>query len=447
MRHAPRVSSRGFTLVELMVSLVAGLIVTIAVVGLAKVATTSFFESARISAVESGVRVASERLRQDLTRAGYMSTGNIRLARDGASGVPFGHKIGLATPTATTGSRYAGLDDLQGIQIIVGGSGTFAITGAGSAGVSNLATNNGLNPDALVLSGNFTTDDSYQGQLVDSGGVQRIELKGDGDSAVRRLIGMATAVNPNALVNLQSAYTPVPGRSYAARIVDGRGCQHYVLIESVSLLGPGQAAVNLVNPAGGFAVPRPGSGNCGANPLEPVTINPVQRVRWYIGANTDAALATDPAIEPNLNKFNLYREFLDAADPPAPIAETRQIIAEYAIDLKFGITVANATNVPTTFDMDSDPGGGAGPLEQWTRRASLSIAGEPGPQRVRSVRFRIATRASLPDRNNSIAVPPGPPYIVRYCINAETNASCTRMARVRTIVSEVALINQLGMTY
>src|SRR5205823_2689367 len=62
-------SDQGFTLVELMVSLVAGLIVTIAVVGLARAATTTFFEAARIASVESTVRNASERLRQDLARS------------------------------------------------------------------------------------------------------------------------------------------------------------------------------------------------------------------------------------------------------------------------------------------------------------------------------------------------------------------------------------------
>ena len=95
-----RTQARGFTLVELMVSLVAGLIVTIAVVGLARAATTTFFEAARISTVEANVRTAAERLRQDLSRASYMSTGNIKLAVDQAPGVPLAHRIGIPVRTS-----------------------------------------------------------------------------------------------------------------------------------------------------------------------------------------------------------------------------------------------------------------------------------------------------------------------------------------------------------
>ena len=154
MKHR-RSKVRAFTLVELMVSLVAGLIVTIAVVGLARAATTTFFEAARIASVESTVRTASERLRQDLARAGYMSTGNIKLARDGAPGVPLAHRIALRDPAAATGSRYATLNDLQGVRIVVGGSGSFTAafdaTNAGTAGPNSLSSNNGLNPDAAIF--------------------------------------------------------------------------------------------------------------------------------------------------------------------------------------------------------------------------------------------------------------------------------------------------------
>src|SRR4051794_40602009 len=194
MNRPRKNNRRGFTLVELMVTLVAGLIVTIAVVGLARAATTTFFEAARIASVESTVRTASERLRQDLARSAYMSTGNIRLARDGVPGLPRSQRIALYNPVATTASRYTALDDLQGIHIIVGGSGNSPITGAGSAGTNNLSAKNLLNPDAVILAGNYTTDDAYTGTLKPSGsacGGQTVELNSAGDSAVRRLLGGA----------------------------------------------------------------------------------------------------------------------------------------------------------------------------------------------------------------------------------------------------------------
>ena len=76
LRHPAR--QGGYTLVELMVALVAGLSVAMAVVGVSKEATNTFHEEARVSArARMGLRVAMERLRMDLQRAAFMSTGNI----------------------------------------------------------------------------------------------------------------------------------------------------------------------------------------------------------------------------------------------------------------------------------------------------------------------------------------------------------------------------------
>jgi prepilin-type N-terminal cleavage/methylation domain-containing protein len=218
-RNASRAARRGFTLVELMVSLVAGLIVTIAVVGLARTATTTFYEEARLSAVEASARNASERLRQDLTRVAFMSTGNIKLARNDSPTVPFGQKISHL-PGAATPSRYGALtNDLQGIRVLVGGS------TATAQGPNNLSTVNGLNPDAIELTGNYTTDDSYRGRMVGSNTVVLTATYPDGtlgDPAVARLLSGA---NPDR--SLRNAFTPgaptgvVP--PFLARVVDPRG--------------------------------------------------------------------------------------------------------------------------------------------------------------------------------------------------------------------------------
>ncbi len=446
MKHSRR-RGRGFTLVELMVSLAAGLIVTIAVVGLARAATTTFFEAARISTVESTVRTAAERFRQDLARAGYMSTGNVRLARDGVSGVPMAHKIAVINPSVVGGpggSRYAGLDNLQGIQIIRGGSGTASplVPGAGAAGTNNLSLNNGLDPDAVILGGNYTTDDSYQGTFYNSAGScgsQNVVLNIAADAAVRRLISST----PVPLASVQAAFTPVPSHPFAARVVDARGCQHFVVVCGVTA-NLTSATVSFAPADGGGPAVIDGAGtNCGAKDGEPVTINPVQRVRWYIGPNVVGAL--DPAlnVEPPANKFNMYREFIDADSPPKPVPEMRQVVAEYAIDLKLGLSVVKSDGTLQVFDMD-DPTTG---IADYAQTASTTSIGFPGPQRIRSVRFRIGTRTAVPDRNTNLVVPPGAPYITRYCVTNTPAAACKSFTRVRTIISEAALMNQLGMTY
>lgn len=466
-----RSNRRAFTLVELMVSLVAGLIIAMAVVGLAKATTNTFHEEARMSVVESSVRLGAERLRADLSRAGFMSTGNIVLARDSNTTGTVPAQMRVATDQSVappSGSRYNTTDDLAALRIYVNGSGSAsgAFLGglSGSQGPLNLGTTNNLNPDGLVLTGNFSTSDLYQGTLYDntvpnSCGAQSIVLKQNADAATRRLLNQA-----NPLIALQSAFQPVAGRQFLARIVDGRGCEHYAVVCNVSMEttncsgGDLCAAIHLATPTKG-GTPRlpvlpadPPAGSsipkmiCGANIGEPVSINPVQRIRYYIGPNTDPLTALDTAGAENAaNKFNVIRDQLDAADPPVPVPQTSQVVAEFAVDLKFGITVNDVIppNVKV-FDMDTDTGGGN--IETWTQRPSLPTAnGGPGPQRVRSVRFRLATRSAIPDRRGDLRILPSPsPYMVRYCTDPP---ACVRYARVRTVVSEVTLTNQLGMTY
>lgn len=427
---------RGFTLVELMVSLVAGLIVTIAVVGLAKTATATFYEQARLSTTEGAVRTASERLRQDLSRASFMSTGNIFLARNDSSSVPFGQKISHR-PGAVTPSRYSSLNDLQGIRINVGGS----------AAATPISVAHGLNPDSIELTGNFTTDDSYRGKIQGS----VITLNALSDIAVARLIA-----GPNPSAGLYNAFAPgtIPPATippHMARVVDARGCQHFVVISTLTATATG-ASITLAPPTGGGSpvlTPAEDGSTCGASDQEEVTISPLQRVRWYL-AQTSTTLAPDPAVEPIQRKYDLYREILDATGAPIPAPGGPQVVAEYAVDLKFGISVDDPGPglVPPanhrTFDMDTD----GVLITQWTRQASLTTVGQPGPQRVRSVRFRIATRAALNDRENDLKLfPLLPQYISRYCTDGPVGASCTKWARVRTIMSEVTLMNQLGMGY
>ncbi len=443
--------ARGFTLVELMVSLVAGLIVTIAVVGLARTATTTFYEEARLSAVEGSVRSASERLRQDLARVSYMSTGNLHLAGSDATpppglAVPYGQRI--AHVSGGNPSRYGAItDSLQGIKILPGGSKTATNT------PNALATLNVLNPDEIVLTGNFTTDDAYRGKMVGNTIEVRVvdkDLVTPSDPAVARLIAGPDA--DKAVRNAFAPGAPPTGAIYPAlaRVVDIRGCSHFVVLSAVTGTAVGAiftfAPVTATDGFPPILTPGQDGGGCGANPDEEVMINPVQIVHWYIGP-TSVALRPDPLVDDYLNKFDLYREFRDANDAVIPSPGGPQVVAEYAVDLKFGITVDDGDTTLTPpanrriFDMDVATD--VANITAWTKPSSLSTAAQPGPQRVRSVRYRLATRAPLADRDAPLPSAVGAPYLVRYC----TEATCKHLARVRTIMSEVALTNQARMTY
>lgn len=426
MRRARLHARRGFTLVELMVSLVAGLIIAIAVVGLAKTATTTFYEQARLASTEQSARAASERLRADLLRVGFMATGNVKLANRQVGRSPQGHWV---APQSLTGA----LQDLAGIRIEPGASQPLA------EGANNLSTRNNVSPDAITILGNMTTDDSYRGVWRGScGGGARIELNADADGAVRRLL---SAANPNQAI--QNAFVPVAGSQFLARVVDALGCQHFVVVASASAAGT-KAEVCVTDTPGILTPPQ---NNCGAREGYELVINPVQKVRWYVGANVDPVLAPDPAVEDPTGKFNIYRQMLDVADAPAGPPE---VVAEYAIDLKFGIVVddpaaASPADRLQVFDFYT---GKDAQIALWTQRARDTNPGLPGPQRVRSVRYRVATRAALPDRAGPLFITTATsPYQPRYCVENQSLATCKRLARVRSISSEVALINQAGMSY
>lgn len=453
MKRALR-RSRGFTLVELMVSLVAGVLVSLAVIGLARSATNSFHEQARVAGTEAALRNAAERLRSDLTRAGFLSTPNIQLDPRVAVQGPGAPQPGkpLLAPGTT-------IQDLQSIRIGVG------VSKALTQGPNNLANLNNLNPDDIIISGDFTTDAQYAGRLTMNGtttGGMRIELDPakTQDANLPQLLGIAGTEN----TNVGKAFRPGAVNNYV-RVVDSLMKYHFAVAGAAGYgaCSPGPCAFIDLVPAGPACPPAGATGllcssvsNGFANEGQIATIAPVQRVRYFLSKNTDPRIDADPALGeptgPTSQKFNLYRQTLDTTG--APIPGPAEIIAEYAVDLKFGITVQDPSNnnALTIVDVDNDVGpplkgppvaGPAANAVGVTHDAStVDITNgarfAPGPQNVKSVRFRLALRTPIADRRYTLASPGGSKYIYRYCVNA----GCTNFARVRSITTEVAMTNQ-----
>ena len=422
---------RGFTLVELMISLVMGLIVALAAVALARTATTTFYEQARISGVEANVRSASERLRSDLSRVAYMSTPNIqwdeKLARTpGSVGGPY---------------RIPALQNLQGLRIAP------ADPAVRSHALTTHARNN-LTPHEIHIAGNLTSDDVYRGQFIASAGglgcgSAQIRLSADADPAVRRLFNGATA-NAQQVQMTQLVFMPgeqmtpsVAGQQYAVQVMDMRGCFHYLTVCGV--LTSGQLNSVVLNLAGGILTTAETQGDvCGARVMEEVAIAPIQRVRWSLGLENDPR-RVDTVVEGTgaPNKFNLYRQIM-AADGVTTIGQP-ELIAEYGVDLKLALLVNSAPAAPaqpvfTNIGFEENDG----MFAQWAGPATTSTQ-LMGPHRIRSVRYRLAFRTSLPDRRADLPMPGGPPYMSRYCMGGDP---CTDWARVRTVISEVVLFNQ-----
>jgi type II secretory pathway pseudopilin PulG len=461
-----RSRARGFTLVELMVSLVAGLMVSLAVVGLARSSTNTFHEQARIAGVEASLRVASERLRADLTRAGFLSTPNIQLDPRIAHQQNFLPFIPPAAPA---------LQDLQSIRIGV------AVSQGGTLGPNNLATmpQNNLAPDDIIIGGDFTTDAEFHMNFNPSVAPPRFSfdyVPGPPQTSLSQdpnLYPFLKQPNPaiGGFENTQMLNAFMPGGiSNFVRIKDPCGWLHFGRVVAAGYTGTtGYVDIDSAGspspPGWGLVTPQNASNSSCANASSAPTsfdfeVAPVQRVRWYLGPNTNPATEADQTLAegnvllPATQKFNLYRQMLDVTGA-ANAALLPEVVAEYAIDMKFGITVQDPGNQAlTVIDLDNDLGASGVPLKGPTTQA-VSPTGIThdastltntngtkyntlGPQNVKSIRFRLAVRAPIADRRVGLPIVSQPGYKTRYCVNP----GCTQWARVRTIVSEVALVNQ-----
>jgi hypothetical protein len=302
------------------------------------------------------------------------------------------------------------------------------------------------------VSGNLTSDDVYRGMFIadssgcgGTGGV-RIRLNGAADPAVRRMFnGETTAAGRQQMTQVvfmpgEQMNPAVTGKSYAVQVMDMRGCFQYLTIcavaqsteagtDTVELELKGDAARGILSPVDLLG------DVCGGNLMEEVAVAPIQRVRWYVGVETNALRNDpDPVMDGPLastRKFNLYRQLLESDGDPAHPIGPPEVIAEYAIDLAVGIFVMS-----TTGEVSLDLGHVDNDFDTWASRTAIYNPGN-GPQRIRSVRYRMAFRAPFPDRRADLPVSAGPPYIARYAMGGGD------YARVRTVMSEVVMLNQM----
>jgi type II secretory pathway pseudopilin PulG len=454
MRSPGRAGARGFTLIELTVALLAGLIVAIGVVGLSRDATHTFHEEMRSSGAEATLRTAVDRLRSDLQRAGYMSTGNIVL--DPTIAKPPGGLNLFNVPTP--GPLATGLARLASIYRKAGGSATNA----------PLSSSNGINPDLIQIGGNMTSADQFDVQLVTqapnaTSNCTQILLSGTSPAMYRVLASGAAAAQ-----ELRNMFQPTPATDtsqFIVRLVDNTGRSQYLLTCAEA------SAAGFLNPAAGATPPSGPYLDIDTKTTAIVTsrmtqnnggitgfgigslVNPVQIVQWELTsavATTDPEPAQDQSIlagqpltptTPDPNKYDLMRTYVNAQG--ALIPSTSEIVAEYAVDLDFAFSVDTSVlsltpNVITYgFEdaADNDP---------WAKDVNLAgVTAVQGPQRIRAVRARVVTRTAQPDRSVNIGLTNygTQAFMYRYQIDA------TDWARARTIVTQVSLPNQTRNFY
>jgi hypothetical protein len=325
-----------------------------------------------------------------------------------------------------------GLSDLAAIQIEQGGS--VVRHGADHA----LTTANGLDPDAIIIGGAFGTTEHFAVQaMYPAGGGWTIVLQNDGAIVRTQLAGAAIA--------------DVFRVGRFLRLVDPEGRQVFGAITGVGNNGTNWE----VSVDGTPAVPvRDTQITCGCQlPCVGSLVNPVSRVLYDLrtidtgvytqyaglyGTATHAAAAQHRGMaEPP--RTELVRVELDADG--AEIPATLEVVAEYAVDLKFGLTegqipLANQPPVVVRYPI--------GDANVYTIGSSNSTGGTP--ERIRAVQVRLTTRVARGDRDRAIPNPgtPATDGIFRFNLGGPVlpqERQRERFARTRTAITEVELAN------
>ncbi len=386
--------ARGFTLVELMVALSGGLFLSVIVFTLARDTSRFYQRESRIASATLGGIVGFERLKRDIARAGYLSTPNVK-SDPFVCGRPDG-----AWPTML--ARLASL----------------RIDADASPAADNAdITANDVTPDNITLMGSFAATDEFP--VTVTGNQMVIEDEASGAMARLGYLGLTDVTAQTAL--LQSVF----GEGRGVRFLDkSSGRSYFGVIASVTG-GPSPLITltsSLLGGAAGCPLPGHVSGSVSVinfvqyriEQLAPDTGGPFAPL--FAASRGDA---TPPGED---TRTELVREELDVDGQP--IAGTLELVAEYAVDLDFevGAVVSGSINQ-------------LGPAD-WGAIFPADPNATGAAQRVRTVRTRLSVRSREADRQTAIA---GGLYRFRLGEN--------QYARVRTFQADIALPNQLRVTW
>jgi len=421
-----RSRNAGFTLIEIVVALSAGILVSMAAFSMSKSATTFFQHEARISSAQLALTLGMNRLTADLQRASFLATANAKV-----------------DPMVCRQAGWtAGLTSFAGLTILP----------QAAASTQNAA--NGVLPDQVIIGGSLNTAESFTVQcvLTGTGGAPSLQLQ--------------TAVFDNAMARIQAslgtgetllsklALIFAPGR-YVNLFDPATGFHVYGVIGTSPAMANGAAVVQLATtitlpkkPASPCGILDPSSGpQCGTG----LMVSVVSRVLYDIRSLTTVTTGNygllvapiTPALTGDAGRTELVRVELDAAGVEVP--STLELVSEYAVDMRFGITVStkivgdNYNPTVITYGInDANVYTFAGDVA-----GSTSTTG-PAPQLIRSVQVRLATRTRAPDRNTDL--PTGADGRRLHYAIFNPNVVKPAFARVRTSYANVALPNQGGFS-
>jgi hypothetical protein len=379
------------------------------------------------------------RLTGDIQRAAFLSTPNITADQ---------------TICSTTKNTWpAGLSLLAGINIAPSAQST----------PQSAAQLPAMTPDQIIIGGSMDTTESWQVQSITqgAGSAPLITFRGPTtDPATMRTIASLNATTET----LQGKITPIfYPTTTPPSLTSGRFAHLYLPDSNTHWYG--EIATFSVNPTSGTisvqlsqppTIPTQPTSPCGV--VMGATGNGwlfsiVSRVKYDIRSLNQAAYAGSPLaalvtpVSPQvtgdglpgvIGRTELVRTEL-AADG-SEITSSTELVAEYAVDMRFGITVATKVTPPNyNPTVDTYPFGDA-----MVYQVAADIAHGGTPEFIRAVQVRLSTRSRAPDRDT--ALPTGPDgRSLRFLIDP-TGAIQPPYARMRTVYANVALPNQGGFS-
>ncbi|MBP7550442.1 MAG: prepilin-type N-terminal cleavage/methylation domain-containing protein [Gemmatimonadaceae bacterium] len=390
---------QGYTLVELLISILLTSIVVSALYAVSRTATDTFNQQQRTAEMQLRLRFAMEQIRADLSRAGYMSTPNSAIDP-------------RVCPRPTTA--------YQGLEIV-----------RTSPNPTVLPTDNlHINPITLRMTGNYVTADEYtvagvSGSTVSLQNQSPQWTRVQSQAEFNRIFG--TAMSPR-LIRIMST----SGQMQFAVSMGGT----WVNSSSTGLPTLLLTTTPLVQGAGASASSA-GAG-CGLAGLGVgATVAPLMMVEYQIGslaARLGELYPVDSAAR--AAKTDLIRREFDLRPGPEEVTTAARLVGEYAVD--FDATVAYDIGNPTN-SIVAQPAMRTlafGDSNITTLVGSVT-GGSARPQQVRSLIVRLSIR----DRDQE----PSFGWVARGTTSALTRFRVydnrTGAARVRSLVTEIAVPN------
>ncbi|HVY27711.1 MAG TPA: hypothetical protein VHB79_14250 [Polyangiaceae bacterium] len=397
----------GFTLTELMVALSAGLFLVIVVFALSRDVTRFYQRETRVAnATLSGVS-GMERLAGDLALAGHLSTANIttdpHVCNKPAPGSPlFNVRALTITPTDAT------------------------VIGPGEIGpaIANIS------PQSLTITGAISVPEVFTTATVAAdgpNGAWKIALDLGTASARRAGLSELPGSDPHNDEIMKRLFMNAAG----GRIIRLRkGGQDQYVLASDAQASNGQAFILVANTTPLQRVAAGGT-QCGVSGFgEQMAVSAIDIVRYEIRSMVDDPAykslfdASGRAIPWEAGRTELVRVELTPAG--ADVAGTREIVAEYAVNLQFTAWRAESALSPKPV------------LAVAAAVPANPIGVDYGfTQLIRGVHVSLNVRSREPDREVDI---PGAPAGSMYRIPLGPGGT-KPFARVRTLQSDVALRN------